>query len=143
MEKEMGVWLDSEKAFLISLDEQGESVSRIDSDVEHRVRFRGEKKGFHRLGGMLSNRDKAHLERKKHQLSSYFHLVMNNLKEADKIFIFGPSTTKDWLEREIRKNHDLNSKLAGVENSDSVTERQMIARTREFFNEHQQKRIKN
>lgn len=133
MEKEIGVWLDSKKAFLISCNDRGESVSKIESDVEHRVRVRGEKKGFHRLGGMLANPDKVHMERKKHQLSSYFDKLIYNLKEADKIFLFGPSTTKEWFEKEIKKDHDLCDKLAGVENSGLITKRQMIAKTKKFF----------
>ncbi len=136
MEKEMAVWLDSEKAFLISFTETGESISKIESEIEHRVRFRGEKKGFHRLGGMLSNPDKVITERRKHQLTSYFQKVITNLHDADKILLFGPSKTKDWLGKEIRKDHGLCEKLLGVEKADSITENQMIAKAKEFFEEH-------
>lgn len=142
MEKGMGVWLDSEKAFLISFTDTGESIRKIESEVEHRVRFPGETKGFHRLGGMLSNPDKVHTERTKHQLSEYFNEVMHNLKDAERIYLFGPSVTKEWFEKEIKRDHALREKLIGIENADVITERQMIARTRDFFHEYDQARKK-
>ncbi|MCW0483777.1 hypothetical protein [Gaoshiqia sediminis] len=142
MEKEMGVWLDSEKAFLISFNDGGESIQKIESEVEHRVRFPGEKKEFHRLGGIVANTDKVQTERKKHQLSEYFNRVIHDIKDADKIFLFGPSVTKEWLEKEIKKDHQLSSKLIGIENADVITERQMIARTKEFFHEYELARRK-
>ena len=138
MEKEIGVWLDSEKAFIISFPKEGETIDKIESEVEHRIRIPGDKKGFHRLGGMRSNPDKVQMERQKHQLSNYFNKLILNLKDADKIYLFGPSTTKEWLEKEIKKNHRLSKKLIGIESSDLISENQMIARTRDFFKEHKQ-----
>ncbi len=133
----MGVWLDSEKAFLISFPDEGECIDIIESEVEHRIRIPGDKKGFHRLGGR-SNPEKTQMERQKHQFANYFNQVIKYLKDADKIYLFGPSTTKEWLEKEIKKDHSMSKKIIGIENSDLISERQMIARTKEFFREYQQ-----
>ena len=138
MFRKMGVWLDSEKAFLISITESGDYICKITSDVENRVRFPGETKSFHRMGGMLSNPEKVHTERKKHQLNDYFHKVMDNMKDADEIFLFGPSKTKEWLEKELNKNATMASKLCGTANSDLITEKQMIARVKNFFIENEE-----
>ena len=138
----MGVWLDSEKAFFISLTDEGESIYKISSDVESRVRFPGEKKPYHRFGRLNVSPQKKTKERKKHQLADYFVKVMDNLRDADEIFLFGPSITKEWLEKEIKKHADISKKLIGIENADLITEKQMIARAKEFFHEHEKDKKK-
>lgn len=144
MFRKMGVWLDSEKAFLISLTDSGEYICKIDSEVENRLRYPGEKKSFHRLGGMLSNPENVHGERRRHQLHDYFLKVMDNMKDADEIFLFGPSKTKEWLEKELTKNSEMASKLCGTASADRITEKQMVARVKDFFreNDEQKRHIK-
>lgn len=137
MEKKIGIWLDSEKAFLIALTNDGETVSRIESDVEHRLRFQGEGKTTHRIATLSGNPENKHEERKKHQLADYFERILKNIKDADQVFLFGPSQTKDWLGKEFKTNHLMESKLIGMANADLITERQMIARTREFFTDYE------
>lgn len=139
MEKQIGVWLDSEKAFLISLTENGESVRKIESDVESRVRFPGEKKAYHRLGNMFVNPQKKITERKKHQLSDYFNKIVANIKDSDEVLLFGPSKTKEWFHKELHKHYHMENKVKGVENSALLTERQMIAKVRNFFKEREVK----
>ncbi len=135
MEKRMGIWLDSEKAFLIALTKEGETVAKIESEVEHRVRFDGEGKTTHRIATLSGNPENKLEERKKHQLADYFDRIMKNLKDADQVFLFGPSQTKDWLGKEFKNDQLMGSRLVGIGNADLITERQMIARTKEFFAE--------
>ena len=49
MEKKVGIWLDSEKAYIISLINGMEKLERIESNVESRVRYEGEKKSSSRI----------------------------------------------------------------------------------------------
>jgi hypothetical protein len=135
MEKQTGIWLDSEKAFLISLSEGGESVLKIESEVENRVRFPGEKKAYHRLGNMFVNPQKKITERKKHQLAEYFNKIIDNVKDSDEVLLFGPAKTKGWLNKVLHKHSELKHKVKGVENSALLTERQMIAKVKDFFKE--------
>jgi len=139
MEKQIGVWLDSEKAFLISLSENGESITKIESEVEHRVRFPGEKKPYHRLGNMFVNPQKRITERQKHQLSDYFNKIILNIKDSDEVLLFGPSKTKDWFKKELHRHFNMENKIKAVENSALLTERQMIAKVKNFFKEREVK----
>ncbi|MCH7657329.1 MAG: hypothetical protein IIB05_03280 [Bacteroidetes bacterium] len=133
MEKNVGIWLDSEKAYIISLVDGREELETIESNVESRVRYKGEKKSFSRIGGQLFNPQKKKTKRKKHQLHSYYQDILKKTKNAGKIYIFGPAEAKTGLNKEYTKHKELQDKILRVESSDSLTENQMIARVREVF----------
>ena len=82
MEKKVGIWLDSEKAYIISLIDGREKLEKIESNVESRVRYEGEKKSFSRIGGQLVNPQKKKTKRKKQQLQSYFQNILKKTKDA-------------------------------------------------------------
>jgi len=133
MEKKVGIWLDSEKAYIISLINGREKLEKIESNVESRVRYEGEKKSFSRIGGQLVNPQKKKTKRKKHQLQNYFQNILKKTKDAGDIYIFGPAEAKTGLNKEYSKHKELQSKVLRVENSGKLTENQMKAQVREVF----------
>ena len=133
MEKKVGIWLDSEKAYIISLINGREKLEKIESNVESRVRYEGEKKSFSRIGGQLVNPQKKKTKRKKQQLQSYFQNILMKTKDAGDIYIFGPAEAKTGLSKEYSKHKELQNKVLRVENSGKLTENQMIAQVREVF----------
>ncbi|MBE9511356.1 MAG: hypothetical protein IMY71_10790 [Bacteroidetes bacterium] len=133
MEKKVGIWLDSEKAYIISLINGREELERIESNVESRVRYEGENKSFSRIGGQLINPQKKKTKRKKHQLQNYFQSILKKTNDAEKIYIFGPAEAKTGLIKEYKKHKSLQNKVLKVENSDNLTKNQMIAQVREVF----------
>jgi len=133
MEKKVGIWLDSEKAYIISLINGREKLEKIESNVESRVRYEGEKKSFSRIGGQLVNPQKKKTKRKKQQLKNYFQNILKKTKDAGDIYIFGPAEAKTGLNKEYSKHKELQSKVLRVENSGKLTENQMKAQVREVF----------
>lgn len=133
MEKKVGIWLDSEKAYIISLINGREKLEKIESNVESRVRYEGEKKSFSRIGGQLVNPQKKKTKRKKQQLQSYFQNILKKTKDAGNIYIFGPAEAKTGLKKEYGRYKELQKKVLRVENSGKLTENQMIAQVREVF----------
>ena len=133
MEKKVGIWLDSEKAYIISLINGREKLEKIESNVESRVRYEGEKKSSSRIGGQLVNPQKKKTKRKKQQLKNYFQNILKKTKDAGDIYIFGPAEAKTGLNKEYSKHKGLQDKVLRVENSGKLTENQMIAQVREVF----------
>ncbi len=133
MEKNVGIWLDSEKAYIISLIDGREKLEKIESNVESRVRYEGEKKSFSRIGGQLVNPQKKKTKRKKQQLQSYFQNILKKTNDAGNIYIFGPAEAKIGLTKEYKKHKRLQNKVLKVEISDNLTKNQMIAQVREVF----------
>ena len=133
MEKNVGIWLDNEKAYIITLVDGNENVEKIESNVETRVRIEGETKSYSRLGGMFINPQKKKTKRKNHQLKDYFKHIIGKARDANGIYIFGPADAKTSLKKVVQQEKNLNRKLRRVDSSDRLTENQMVARVKEVF----------
>nr|WP_319398730.1 hypothetical protein [uncultured Carboxylicivirga sp.] len=135
MKREIGIWLNTNKAILVDLQNGIHTVKTIESNIESRNRFPGEGKNYSRLGAMQVNPSKKTTNRKKHQLHHYFNEIIQNIEDASNIFILGPSETKKLLEKELKNQHHFQHKVIETENSDKMTSNQLIAKIKDHFKE--------
>jgi hypothetical protein len=135
MKKEIGIWLNTDKAVLISLkDGQNESVVTFESEIETRTRIPGEGKPFSRLGNILAETSSRITNRRKQQMHQYFNKIIHSLDDETKaLYLFGPSNAKIQLEKELKKNPIFLHKPVIIESADKMTERQMIAQVKSHF----------
>lgn len=133
MKKYVGIWIDFEKAFISSIEDGVESISRIDSNVEGRVRLSGGSRSATHYGPQEIASERKVEGRRKHHLRRYYEAVIKAFEDSEKIFIFGPGEAKLELEKEIRKSKQLGAKIVAVERADKMTERQISAKIRDFF----------
>ncbi len=131
MSKNVGVWLDKEKAYVISVNGGNHRIEKVESNVETRVRYEGESKSFSGRGGALFNPSKKRTKRIKHQLSQYLTDVLHRLSDADNVFIFGPAETKNELKKALIKRKD--KPAICLESADKMTQNQMVARVKDYF----------
>ncbi len=132
--KKIGIWLDKEKAHLVTLRNEDVEFNTINSDIEF----------FHPKGGSRSKtrwgpqdvvQDSKYLEREKHQLKLYFKELAKTMENAEAIAIFGPADTNAKFYKELSENYKtLALKVKTVEKADSMTENQVKALVRDFFN---------
>jgi hypothetical protein len=135
MKKQTGIWIDSSKAIIVTLEKGKEEITEIQSDLENRVYHdkEGDKGSF--FGGQNIDSQKTFDERKKHQINSYLKNVLSSVNESDELYIFGPAEIKIKLEQKINAEKSiLSSKLKLVETSDSMTSNQVIAKVKKFYN---------
>jgi len=131
--KNIGVWLDKNKAHVVTIDGRKEELITVNSNVEH----------FHVSGGSGSKakggpqdvvQDSKYLEREKHQFKSYFKELVSKIDTADSLVIFGPAETNISFKKELEENYkQLNSKVKSVDKVDSMTNNQVIAWVRDFY----------
>lgn len=133
MGKKVGIWVDCEKAHIISLFPERYVFETIESDVETRVRYDGESKSFSGKGGALVNPSKKKTKRRKHQLDNFIEMLVEKVFSAEEVFIFGPADTKKELSKGLRKRKDCPP--VRLSSADKMTERQMVARVKEHFNQ--------
>lgn len=133
MKKNIGVWLDTEKAYIITLKNGESTVEVIESEVETRVRFKGETKAYSKMGNQFINPAKRMTHRRRHQFKQYFESITNCLKDAEEIYLFGPAETKVHLAKYLNKYPNLNERIRKIESEDHLTENQMIAHVKEVF----------
>ncbi len=133
MTKNIGIWIDHEKAFIISLMDGHESINRIESQVESHIKTLGGSRSATPYGPQEIATERKLTERRKQHLHKYYLKIIDELKDAQKIYIFGPGNAKLELEKEMRKSKNLAPKIAAVDAADRMTEGQMAAKVREFF----------
>lgn len=131
--KNIGIWLDTKKAHIVTVNNDKTEMKTILSNVENYNIHGGS--GTKIKGGPQDVvQDSKYLEREKHQLKSYFKKIVEKIKSADAILIFGPSTTAKKLKKELGKNYkDLDAKIKAVIKADSLTDNQIKAVVRDFF----------
>ena len=136
MEKLVGIWIDTKKAIIVTLEgHKEEKITEIDSEVENRIYHNkeGDKGTF--SGNRHSDSETKFDNRKKEQMTYYLDAVMDYVKGSDSLYIFGPAETKTKLEQRIRDEKSLNKiNLKAVETSDSMTLNEVVAQVKDFYN---------
>jgi hypothetical protein len=123
MRRHVGLWIDHRKAVVVSVTEQGEETSIIESDMEKHVRFSGSPEV-----GAEDQRDRQF----KGHLSEYYDRVIASVRDAESILILGPGEAKGELAKRLG-SEGLSGHILGIETVDKVTDRQLAARVRQRF----------
>jgi len=129
-----GIWIDSEQAIIVKLNNGEEKMEKITSGIAGRERIGGEGKQYTRMGKQFFTFEKKEEEKRNHHLNDYFKSVIEKIKDADSIIVFGPAETKTGLQKAILKKKELSSRLLMVEPEDHLTDNQIKAKVRDFFN---------
>ena len=133
MSNKVGLWLDQRTAYIFWDGRQ--AADTIQSNIRQRTHYGGGT----RIGGSYNqNRDSElrHNDRYQHQLQVYFNKIVSAIKDAEAIYIFGPGEARLELEKILKKDKSLQSRLLKSETSDNLTEGQMRARVRDFYGDN-------
>ena len=131
--KKTGVWLDKNKALIVTIDGEKETLNTIASNVEH-FNIRGGSGTRFKGGPQDVVQDSKFLEREKHQLKQYYKSLASEINDTDALVIFGPAETNAKFSEELHKNYkSLSSKIKGVKKADSMTDNQVKAWVKDFF----------
>lgn len=131
--KYTGVWIDKDKAHVVTIDNGKESFSTLRSEIEHFSAKGGSGQRF-KSGPQDVIKDIKFLEREKHQLKQYFKTITENINDTDALVIFGPANTNQKFKKELSENYNaLDSKVKDVVKTDSMTNNQIMAWVRDYF----------
>lgn len=134
MKNQTGIWLDFKDAYIIAFDEEGnDAVKHIHSTVTHPA-TKGGSRSKSPWGPQFSPPDDTNLERAKHEEHHYFKQILAHVNsDAKDIVIFGPAEAKLGLKKEIENIKHYKPRLLGAFPSDYITQNQMVALMRDFF----------
>ena len=131
--KNIGIWMDKEKAHIVRLQEGREEFETLLSEVDF-FRPKGGARSKTRWGPQDVIQDSKYLEREKHQMRTYFERLAKVVSDADRLVIFGPAKANDRFMAELlKRNKSLASRVKAVEKADSMTDNQVRALVRDFF----------
>jgi stalled ribosome rescue protein Dom34 len=123
MKKEVGVWIDHRQTVIIVVTDAGEETKKIVSNMEKHVRFSSGSNGD---GAGEDVRDRQF----SNHLNSYYDEIIEAIRDADSIQIFGPGEAKGELEKRL-ESYNLKGHIVSVETVDKMTDRQIAAKVRE------------
>ncbi len=134
MKKNIGIWIDTKQAVVIKLSNNNHSLKKIESKIETRERVPGETKKYGRFGNQYLTYEKNRLNRRNEQTKYFLKSLLKEIENCQSVVIFGPSNMKNVFAKEIKINMQYTNKLAGIANSDLLTENQMVAWVKKFYN---------
>jgi len=125
MNKRVGLWLDSEKAVVVSITDAGEEIRIITTSMDHYVRFSRNEPG----DGLPEDvRDKRYWN----HVGEYYDKVIGHLQDAKAIQLFGPGDAKYELEKRLGIA-GLAEYIVSIDNAGKLTNLQIANRVRERF----------
>jgi stalled ribosome rescue protein Dom34 len=132
MSTKVGLWIDHRKAIVVAVTEKGEETIEITSDAEKQLRRSGDLP----LEGAYESRQMPADDKRQRaftgQLNNYYDAVIEEVRDADSILIFGPGEAKNELKERLVENN-LSERIVGIETVDKMTNPQIAAKTRKYF----------
>ncbi len=134
---QLGVWLDQSKAYLVVYYKGKASfLEEVESPYDRKFREEGEGSDHTRFGPSLpytsNNENKKH-NIAKNEMKAYFSSLEDKLLGYDDILLLGPGTAKDRLRKRLAENNAFSTTRVFIKTSDKMTENQLLAYIREFF----------
>lgn len=132
MKKNVGLWIDHRKAVILVLAERREEIRTVESNVEEQaVSRRGVMGRASKMPRYYAAEDRETRRRIEH-LNQYYGEIVKDIRDAESVFIMGPGEAKHELEKRMTHSR-IKNRIAGIETTDKLTERQITARIRKFF----------
>ena len=126
--------MDKQQAYIIGLDQDPPSIRTLASELEF-FNPKGGSRSKTRWGPQQVVHDSKYTEREKHQLKRYFENLASQLSNSEALVLYGPADTKQQFKRFLDDRHPgISARVRDVLSADSMTENQMKALVREYFN---------
>lgn len=129
----MGIWLDTVKAVVVTIEGQDTDVNVLDSGIDTQERIEGEGNQPGRFGNQFVENEKAKEARIEDMESRFLERLMKVAAPADQLMVFGPAHMKTRFEKLFNDHTGPKPNLRAVEAADSMTDNQIAARVREFY----------
>jgi len=129
----MGLWIDHRKAVIVSVSDKEEKTNIIESNAEKQAgRFAGVRSTTPYESQKVTA-DNSQDRKFGDQLNIYYDEVISVLRDAKSILLFGPGEAKGELKKRLEDDH-IAHLIQAVETVDQMTDRQIAAKVREYFN---------
>ena len=125
MGKKVGLWINRNKAVIVTIDNNIEGRSIITSDMEHYVLYSTVVPGD---GSPEEIRDRRFWN----HLGEYYDKIIAEIRDAAEIQIFGPEVAKYELQKRL-ENQGLAGLVVGMEDAGKMTDLQISTKVLQRF----------
>jgi hypothetical protein len=130
MKAEVGLWIDRKKTVIVT--GEGKDIVTLESDMDKYVRTNSEARGKTAFGAINFPAEDQQDRRTAEHLNKYYSKVIEHLRGANALVIFGPGEAKFELEKRL-EHEGLKVNILGIETADKLTVRQITAKVKKFF----------
>ncbi len=120
MNKEVGLWIDRQRAVILFIEDGVEKTMTVTADIE------GQTDGNARMADNILQRKETK------ELNTYYDEVISAIGDADPIYIIGPAEAKGELHKRMESKM-IGDRSITVETADSMTDPQIAAMIRAHF----------
>ena len=131
----VGLWIDHRKALIVAVSDNGEEIKLIISKVEKQLGRSGGIRSTTPYESQLVPADDSRERRSTGLLNIYYNAVIACIRDAESILILGPGEAKGELKKRLERNK-LGGRIIGIETIDRMTDRQIAAKVRRYFQEN-------
>jgi hypothetical protein len=132
MKTTVGLRIDHRKAIIAAVTDKGEETGLIISKVEKQLR----RSGASPLKGPSESYQVPESDSRQKtftgHLNIYYDAVIACIRDAEFILIFGPGEAKGELKERLERSN-LGGRIVGIETVDKMTDRQIAAKVRKYF----------
>jgi hypothetical protein len=128
MHKRVGLWIDRNKAVIVSIANNIEGKRIITSDMEHYILYSTVVPGD---GSPENLRDRRFWN----HLGEYYDKIIAHIRDATEIQIFGPEGAKYELQNHLA-NQGLAGRIVSVEETEKLTDLQIATKVQKRFPMH-------
>ena len=133
MTRSVGLWIDHKNAVIVSVDEHGETVRKLESGAKHKE-YRGAPRPKTAYSAQYNQGDDQLDNQYVLYLNKYYERVITLVRDAARVLIFGPGEAKVELRTRLERSKG-EKRPVQVEPADQMTERQIVARVRKYYEE--------
>lgn len=126
MKRKAGLWIDHKKAVIVTITNDGEEITHLESDITQTDRISG--------NADMPRTENPHSRRFAEGLNKYYDQLVAYMRDKISILIMGPGKAK--IEFQKRLEHEaLSKRIIGVESAQKMSDRQLAARVRKRFSD--------
>jgi len=129
-----GLWIDHRKALIVAVTDKGEEIRLIISKVEKQPGRPEGRRSTTTYESQMVPADDIRQRRYTEHLNIYYAAVIACIRDAESILIFGPGEAKGELKKRLVRIK-LGGRIVGVETRDKMTDNQIAAKVRKYFEE--------
>ncbi|HCS38450.1 MAG TPA: hypothetical protein DIW44_02555 [Anaerolineaceae bacterium] len=132
MKNETGMWVDHQKAVIVTLVDKKETVQIILSNMDNSSRYSIDAPKVSMNTLSKSDTTVAQDQALELSLNKFYSEIAYKIRETDSILLFGPGNAKVELAA-LLKSEKLGSKITAVDTVDKMTDRQISEKVQDFF----------
>jgi hypothetical protein len=129
-----GIWIDHRKAVIVTIGDGEERTSVLFSAVEKHPERGGDSPMLGCYEALQVPADDRRQRALTQALDVFYDAVIDAVPKIESLLICGPGEAKGELRTRLERK-GLGGRIVAVETEDKMTDRQIAAKTREFFAE--------